>query len=62
MSDYFVSEPAALTSLAQSELVTVTERSIDVTMAGWFLVRAIAMIFDRHLRVAKEQHRFSRVV
>jgi oxygen-independent coproporphyrinogen-3 oxidase len=62
MSDYFGSELAALTSLAQSGLVTVTERSIDVTMAGWFLVRAIAMVFDRHLQFAKERHRFSRVV
>jgi hypothetical protein len=31
-------------------------------MAGWFLVRAIAMVFDRHLQFAKERHGFSRVV
>ena len=62
MGDYFRSELAALTGLAQSGLVTFTERSLDVTMAGWFLVRAIAMVFDRHLQFAKERHGFSRVV
>jgi oxygen-independent coproporphyrinogen-3 oxidase len=33
-----------------------------VTTAGWFLIRAIAMVFDRHLRVAREPGRFSRLV
>ena len=36
--------------------------AIQVTAAGWFLVRAIAMVFDHHLQVAKERRGFSRVV
>jgi oxygen-independent coproporphyrinogen-3 oxidase len=59
---YFADELATLSGMAQSGLVSVTDHSIDVTLAGWFLVRAIAMVFDRHLRAAKERHRFSRVV
>lgn len=62
MSEYFAPELAAASGLAQSGLVNTTERSIEVTVAGWFLVRAIAMVFDRHLQLARERHRFSRVV
>jgi len=33
-----------------------------VTPTGWYLVRAIAMVFDRHLQADKRRERFSRVV
>jgi oxygen-independent coproporphyrinogen-3 oxidase len=35
---------------------------VQVTAAGWVLVRAVAMVFDRHLQQARERGRFSRVV
>jgi len=62
MREYFEPEFAALSKLAASGLVEIGEDRIDVTVAGWFLVRAIAMVFDRHLGQAKERHRFSRIV
>jgi oxygen-independent coproporphyrinogen-3 oxidase len=62
MCEYFATELRALTILARSGLVTVTDRALDVTIAGWFLVRAIAMVFDRHLQLAKERRGFSKVV
>ena len=48
--------------MAGSGLVELQEGAIQVTQAGWFLVRAIAMVFDRHLQQSKEQRRFSRVI
>ena len=62
MQEYFEPEFAALNKLAASGLVEIGEDRVDVTVAGWFLVRAIAMVFDRHLRQAKERHRFSKIV
>ena len=45
--------------MAQSGLVELEERAVQVTPAGWFLVRAIAMVFDRHLRAATERGRLA---
>jgi len=60
--DTFANELRALDALAEAGLVIRTPGRIDVTVAGWFLVRAIAMVFDRHLQAAQERHRFSKVV
>jgi oxygen-independent coproporphyrinogen-3 oxidase len=62
MADYFAGEFEALRELERSGLVAVEAGAVQVTAAGWFLVRAIAMVFDRHLQAAKERHGFSRVV
>ena len=62
MRAYFEPEFAALTELAAAGLVELGEERVDVTAAGWFLVRAIAMVFDHHLRHAKERPRFSKIV
>jgi len=45
-----------------AKLVAFEAGVIQVTAAGWFLVRAIAMVFDHHLQVAKGRRGFSRVV
>ena len=58
----FESELGQLRAMARSALVEVDDRAIRVTAAGWFLVRAVAMVFDRHLREAQERHQFSRIV
>ena len=60
--EYFAAELESIGAMAQSGLVELGERTVTVTPAGWFLVRAIAMVFDRHLQTARERHRFSRVV
>ena len=60
--DYFASELAVLRGMAESGLVHIEDAAVQVTASGWYLVRAIAMVFDRHLREARERHRFSRVI
>ncbi|WPH23019.1 oxygen-independent coproporphyrinogen III oxidase [Variovorax paradoxus] len=57
---YFAAEIAALGPLAAQGLVRVGDHDIEVTAQGWFVVRAIAMVFDRHCR--ENRTRFSRVV
>jgi len=62
MGECFAPELEAIRAMAGSGLVELQEGAIQVTQAGWFLVRAIAMVFDRHLQQSKEQRRFSRVI
>jgi len=57
---YFVPEIAALGPLAAQGLVRVSDHGITVTEQGWFVVRAIAMVFDRYCGASRT--RFSRVV
>ena len=57
---YFATEFAALGPLVAQGLVRMTDHDIDVTPQGWFVVRAIAMVFDRYCR--ENRTRFSRVV
>lgn len=58
----FAAELAALEPLAAQGLVTLGDRSIEVTPLGWFFVRAIAMVFDRYLQADRNRTRFSRIV
>ncbi len=58
---YFGRELDALQDMAASGLVEFEGRAVQVTTAGWFLIRAIAMVFDRHLQMAKDRRRFSKV-
>jgi oxygen-independent coproporphyrinogen-3 oxidase len=58
---YFERELVALRGMADSGLVELQDRAVQVTTAGWFLVRAIAMVFDRHLQAAQDRRRFSKV-
>ena len=46
---YFADELERLRPLQSQGLVTVEPRAIEVTPLGWYFVRAIAMVFDRHL-------------
>ena len=59
---YFERELELLRGMAESGLVELEDEAVQVTAAGWFLVRAIAMVFDLHLRTATERRRFSKVV
>jgi oxygen-independent coproporphyrinogen-3 oxidase len=62
MREYFAPELDALRAMADTGLVVLDDAGVRVTTAGWYLVRAIAMVFDRHLQVSRDRHRFSRVV
>ena len=42
--------------------VTVDPQGIRVTAEGWYFVRAVAMVFDRYLRLHRERSRFSKVI
>jgi oxygen-independent coproporphyrinogen-3 oxidase len=62
MHDYFAAELERLTALALGGLITLEPDAIQVTEAGWYLVRAVAMVFDRHLSADPARERFSRIV
>jgi len=58
----FATELAALAPLAADGLVTLAADSLDVTPRGRMLVRTVAIVFDRHLREARERATYSRVI
>ena len=60
--EYFAPELAALRPLADDGLVELAGDAIAVTMRGRLLVRVVAMVFDRYLRMQREQARYSRVI
>ena len=43
-------------------LVQVDDQEIQITPTGWYFVRAIAMVFDRHLQSDQARERFSRII
>ncbi len=59
---YFARELEALQEMAAQGLVRLDDASVQVTETGWFLVRAIAMVFDRHLQADRDRARFSRII
>jgi len=62
MRDYFKAELADLGVLADMALVTLTPDAVQVTATGWYFVRAVAAVFDRHLRADQSRERFSRII
>ncbi len=59
---YFARELERLQDMADLGLVRVSDTAIEVTPAGWYLVRAIAMVFDRYLQVDQDRARFSKII
>ena len=59
---YFASELEALQALAADGLATIDDQGIQVTPRGWYFVRAVAMVFDRHLQADRSRARFSRII
>ncbi|MDP3612536.1 MAG: coproporphyrinogen III oxidase, partial [Rubrivivax sp.] len=62
MQDVFAPELEQLRELQTLGLVQVSDQEIQVTATGWYFVRGIAMVFDRHLRSDKVRERFSRII
>jgi oxygen-independent coproporphyrinogen III oxidase len=59
----FAAELERLQPLAAHGLVRIGPDAVEVTPAGWYVVRAVAMVFDRYLAGATPpRERFSRVV
>jgi oxygen-independent coproporphyrinogen-3 oxidase len=59
---YFGPELAQLTPLVESGLVEMESDGVRVSALGWYFVRAIAMVFDRHLQADRNLQRFSRII
>ncbi len=59
---YFASELEVIRELARQRLVVVTDSDIQVTPSGWFVVDAVAMVFDRYLQADRNRERFSRII
>ncbi len=62
MRDAFATELARLEPLAADGFVIVEDDAVQVTASGWYVVRAVAMVFDRYLQGAASRDRFSRIV
>lgn len=59
---YFAPELRQLEPLVESGLVQLESDGVRVTALGWYFVRAVAMVFDRHLQADKAVERFSRII
>lgn len=59
---YFSKELETLSGLAEHGLLTIDASGVQVTATGWYLVRAIAMVFDKHLQVDIDRARFSKII
>jgi oxygen-independent coproporphyrinogen-3 oxidase len=60
--EYFRPELEQLSGFAAAGLVEIEPGGIRVTATGWYLVRAIAMTFDRYLRADAQREKFSKVI
>ncbi len=60
--EVFAAELQQLRQLQEMGLVEVDAREIQVTATGWYFIRAIAMVFDRHLQSDRLRERFSRII
>lgn len=60
--EYFRSELEQLAPFVEMGLVTLEPGAVQITAQGWFFVRAIAMVFDRHLQADRVRERFSRII
>ena len=59
---YFARELEQLQELQEQEMVALDGSGIQVTAQGWFFVRAVAMVFDRHLQADRNRAKFSRIL
>ena len=60
--EYFAPELTQLETMQQQGLVTLDEGSVKVTALGWFFVRGVAMVFDKHLQADRTRARFSKII
>lgn len=58
----FAAELKLLRPMADNGWVELPPGAIEVTALGWFFVRGIAMVFDRHLQADRARASFSRIV
>jgi oxygen-independent coproporphyrinogen III oxidase len=59
---YFAHEMEQLAALVDKELVVIEHDGFRVTPLGWYVVRAVAMVFDRYLQADRTMEKFSRII
>jgi len=59
---YFAKELERLREYEVMGLVKLSDSCIEVTPSGWYLVRAIALVFDRYLQLDQDRARFSKII
>ena len=59
---YFAHELQALASQEADGLVQVTPQAVEVPPLGWFVVRSVAAVFDRHLQQDRARERYSKII
>ncbi len=62
MHEYFAAELRQLRALEEQGLVELRPGEVRLTPVGRYLVRAVAMVFDRHLQADQPRERFSAIV
>ncbi len=60
--DAFATEMERLRALEAQGLLTIDDTGVQVSAEGWYFIRAIAMVFDRHLQADRDRARFSRIL
>ncbi len=61
-AEYFAIALQELRELEAAGLVSMNEENLRVLPAGRLLVRAVAMVFDAHLRADRQKTRYSKVI
>ena len=62
VEEIFAAELADLQQLAQLGLLKISDSRIEVSAKGRFLIRNIAMVFDRYLRHSETRTKYSQTV
>jgi len=60
--EYFAREIDDLQGMVDDGLVEIAPQGVFVTETGWFMVRLVAMAFDKYLQNARNVQRYSRVL
>lgn len=60
--EYFVDELAELPELVKLGLISMTESGFEVSNKGRFLIRNVAKVFDKYLRINQDTKRYSKVI
>jgi oxygen-independent coproporphyrinogen-3 oxidase len=59
---YFQNELSRLDDMQSQGIVHLDDKGIEVTDMGWFVVRAIGMVFDQYLQSDQQRMRFSKIL
>ena len=59
---YFARELERLHEFEAMGLLRLSPGSIEISDSGWYLVRAIAMVFDKYLQLDRDRARFSKII